>query len=162
MRLSFTLLLACLIAPFPAAADSPCAKAAPGSKTVSAACIKERAAILLDVRTVFLKVAGEPLPRDLSPADAAEAKRWIAWLKSWAAKLQAVAELGERSVGEIRGGDAALLQTTKQMQEMQMSFNLQYLQLPGQMQNESRSFSSVSNIMKTRHDTVKNSISNIH
>ena len=54
-----------------------------------------------------------------------------------------------------------LLEATKNMQETQMSFNLQYLQLQSQMQNENRQFTMVSNIMKTKHDTVKNSISNI-
>ena len=47
------------------------------------------------------------------------------------------------------------------MQETQMSFNLQYQQLQNQMQNENRQFTAISNIMKTKHDTVKNSISNI-
>jgi len=42
-----------------------------------------------------------------------------------------------------------------------MSFNLQYLQLQSQMQREIRSYTSVSNVMKTKHDTVKNSIGNI-
>jgi septal ring factor EnvC (AmiA/AmiB activator) len=54
-----------------------------------------------------------------------------------------------------------LMNATKQMQEMQMSFNLQYLQLQNSMQNENRQFTMVSNIMKTKHETVKNSISNI-
>ena len=54
-----------------------------------------------------------------------------------------------------------LLAATKQMQETQMSFNLQYLQLQSQMQHENRAYTAVSNVMKTRHDTVKNSISNI-
>lgn len=45
--------------------------------------------------------------------------------------------------------------------ETQMNFNLQYLQLQSQMQNQSRAYSTLSNIMKTKHDTVKNSISNI-
>jgi hypothetical protein len=57
---------------------------------------------------------------------------------------------------------AQLMQATQQMQEMQMSFNLQYLQLQNQMQNENRQYTSISNIMKTKHDTVKNTISNIH
>jgi hypothetical protein len=61
----------------------------------------------------------------------------------------------------VGGGQSALLAATKQMQETQMSFNLQYLQLQSQMQNENRSYTAVSNIMKTKHDTVKNSISNI-
>ncbi len=54
-----------------------------------------------------------------------------------------------------------LMQATQQMQEQQMSFNLQYLMLQNNMQNENRQFSMVSNIMKTKRDTVKNSISNI-
>jgi hypothetical protein len=160
MRLESALLLASLLASFPAAADSPCAKTAPGSKTVSAACIKERVATLRDVRKVFLQIAGEPLPRNLTPQDAKVAERWIAWLKSWAPKLEALAETGERSTGGSRGGDR-LLDGTKQMQETQMSFNVQYLQLQNTMQNENRQFTMVSNIMKTKHDTVKNSISNI-
>lgn len=54
-----------------------------------------------------------------------------------------------------------MVSATKQMEEAQMSFNLQYLQLQSQMQHENRSYSAVSNIMKTKHDTVKNSISNV-
>ena len=50
---------------------------------------------------------------------------------------------------------------TKQMKETQMSFNLQYLQLQQQMQNENRSLTTISNIMKSKHDTAKKSISNI-
>src|SRR5450755_1439600 len=37
-----------------------------------------------------------------------------------------------------------LMNATKQMQEMQMSFNLQYLQLQNSMQNENRQFTMVS------------------
>lgn len=55
----------------------------------------------------------------------------------------------------------ARLNATKEMHENQMSFNLQYLQLQSQMQHENRSYTAISNIMKTKHDTVKNSISNI-
>jgi hypothetical protein len=60
-----------------------------------------------------------------------------------------------------RPGEASLLAATKLMQETQMSFNLQYLELQSQMQQENRSYTAISNIMKTKHDTVKNSISNI-
>lgn len=82
------------------------------------------------------------------------------------AKLSAkAAEVGKAgsAIGAATGGDSqsALLAATKQMQETQMSFNLQYLQLQSQMQNENRSYTAVSNIMKTKHDTVKNSISNV-
>ncbi len=43
-----------------------------------------------------------------------------------------------------------------------MSFNLQYLQLQNTMQQDNRQYTAISNIMKTKHDTVKNTISNIH
>ena len=46
-------------------------------------------------------------------------------------------------------------------QESTMAFNLQYLGLQDQSQAEKGEFAAVSNIMKTKHDTVKNSISNI-
>jgi hypothetical protein len=66
-------------------------------------------------------------------------------------------------IGSSSGSDGSsqLMAATQQMQETQMSFNLQYLQLQNQMQNENRQYTMVSNIMKTKHDTVKNSISNI-
>jgi hypothetical protein len=74
------------------------------------------------------------------------------WIKSF------VETIGASSGSDSGGG---LLNAVRQMQETQMSFNLQYLQLQSQMQNENRQYSAVSNIMKTKHDTVKNSISNI-
>lgn len=69
---------------------------------------------------------------------------------------------GEVSSDRSSGGSNSPLQATQQMQETQMSFNLQYLQLQSQMQNENRNYTMVSNIMKTKHDTAKNTISNIH
>lgn len=50
---------------------------------------------------------------------------------------------------------------TTQLKEMQMSFNMQYLQLQQQMQNENRSYTAISEIMKAKHDTAKNSVGNI-
>ena len=46
-------------------------------------------------------------------------------------------------------------------QEMSTSFNLQYLNLQSSMRDENRHLALVSYIMKTKHDTVRNSISNI-
>jgi hypothetical protein len=78
-------------------------------------------------------------------------------------KLGEGASVGKSAMGAAGGssGQDQLLQATKQMQETQMSFNLQYLQLQSQMQNENRSYTAVSNVLKTKHDTVKNSINNI-
>jgi septal ring factor EnvC (AmiA/AmiB activator) len=70
-------------------------------------------------------------------------------------------ELNHINEGSSTAGQN-LLQATQQMQETQMSFNLQYLQLQNSMQNDNRQFTMVSNIMKTKHDTAKNTISNIH
>lgn len=57
---------------------------------------------------------------------------------------------------------AARLQSAiKQLMDMNQSFNMQYLGLQQQMQDESRRFTLLSNIMKTKHDTAKNSISNL-
>ena len=41
------------------------------------------------------------------------------------------------------------------------SYNLQYLQLQQKMQQDNRQFTTVSNIMKTKHDTAKATINNI-
>lgn len=102
-------------------------------------------------------------------------------LKALDANHQTISDLSEKSSIEVKKfGDAVsgflgevasvassdpaeqvLLGASKAMQETQMSFNLQYLQLQSQMQHENRSYTAISNIMKTKHDTVKNSISNI-
>ena len=42
------------------------------------------------------------------------------------------------------------------------SLNLKFLQLQGKMQHESRKFQSISNVLKNRKDTAKNSIRNIN
>ena len=79
-------------------------------------------------------------------------------------QLATTAQLGTLSAElavNLAERQADLLRATQALQETQMSFNLQYLQLQSQMQEENRSFTAVSNIMKTKHDTVKNSISNI-
>lgn len=60
-------------------------------------------------------------------------------------------------------GDASsqLMMATQQMQEMNQNFNLQYLQLQEKMQSESREFTAMSNVIKTKSDTAKNSLSNL-
>ncbi|HSI04167.1 MAG: hypothetical protein ACAI38_10525 [Myxococcota bacterium] len=65
--------------------------------------------------------------------------------------------------GLAASGDssAILLQETKRMQELNQSFNLQYLGLQQNMQADNRQFTTLSNIMKTKHDTAKNSINNV-
>jgi hypothetical protein len=54
-----------------------------------------------------------------------------------------------------------LTMAAREMQEMNQSFSLQYLQLQQKMQADNRKYTLVSNIMKTKHETAKNAINNI-
>jgi hypothetical protein len=94
---------------------------------------------------------GEATPIASRPSrfDLAKEQHYNDWFLTSAARLDALAAKGD------------LLTGAEQMPETQMSFNLQYLQLQSQMQNDNRQYTTVSNIMKTKHDTVKNSINNI-
>ena len=60
---------------------------------------------------------------------------------------------------ELKEGE--LMDATKEMQEMNQSFNLQYLQLQQDMQAQNRQFTLISNIMKVKHDTAKSAINNV-
>jgi hypothetical protein len=57
-------------------------------------------------------------------------------------------------------GNAALDGQAK-LQEMSQTFNMQYLMLQQNMQDENRRFTTVSNVMKTKHETAKGAINNI-
>jgi hypothetical protein len=59
------------------------------------------------------------------------------------------------------GGPTDMMTAAKQMQELNMSFNMQYLMLQQKMQADNRQFTTLSNIMKTKHDTAKNAINNV-
>jgi hypothetical protein len=66
--------------------------------------------------------------------------------------------LGSPPAGSGPGGEGSSVEgALAQSQE----FNLYYLQLQEQLSAENRAFSAVSNVLKTRHDTVKNAIGNI-
>ena len=54
-------------------------------------------------------------------------------------------------------GDPAM----QQMMSQDADQNLYYLQLQEQMSQESRGYSAISNVLKARHDTMKNAIGNI-
>jgi len=65
------------------------------------------------------------------------------------------------SLAASGNSQAVLQKDASSMQEMNQSFNLQYLMLQENMQQEQRQFSLMSNIMKTRHDGAKNVINNV-
>lgn len=128
----------------PAAAATPDATDT-GCKTPLDQCTRDRIATL-KAQSKSLTAAYRMKPSGtLTTEDKAKVQEYDRWLRKQSDRTR---ELAER-------GSAA---TTKQMQ---LSFNQQYLTLQSQMQAENRRYSGISNIMKTKHDTVKNSISNV-
>ncbi len=59
--------------------------------------------------------------------------------------------------GSASSGDPSM----DQMMTQDADQNLYYLKLQEQMSEESRSYSAISNVLKARHDTMKNAIGNI-
>lgn len=116
-----------------------------GCTTPLADCTKTRVAQLKSQSRELALAARQKPGKALSDGDRAQLNQYDRWLELQSRKTLDLAKLGSAA--------------TKQ--ETQMSFNLQYLQLQSQMQHENRSYTAVSNIMKTKHDTVKNSISNV-
>jgi hypothetical protein len=49
-----------------------------------------------------------------------------------------------------------------EMQRENQQFNLEYLQLQNELQADNRRFTTVSNLMKARHDTAKAAINNMN
>ena len=60
-----------------------------------------------------------------------------------------------------QGGTSGNVGTMNNEVAQMSSENMKMMQVQIQMQRENQVFSSVSNVLKTKHDTVKNSISNI-
>ncbi|MBU8899273.1 hypothetical protein DRW03_04550 [Corallococcus sp. H22C18031201] len=69
------------------------------------------------------------------------------------------ASVGGSGAGQ---GDAwDLMEAQKLMNAEGQKFNMAYLQLQNEMQQESREHNAISNIMKVRHDSAKAAINNI-
>jgi hypothetical protein len=112
------------------------------------------------------KAASEAPTTKLTPEQQVELQKYDAWIRSSAERITKLAAGWEAKVEAIRTGceksaSCNKATTSKTLQETNMSFNMQYLQLQSQMQHENRSYTAISSIMRTKHDTVKNSISNV-
>jgi len=59
------------------------------------------------------------------------------------------------------GGEQSTIDQMRAMQEESQSFNLQYLALQEEVQQENRRFSTLSNVLKAKHETAKAAIGNI-
>lgn len=115
-----------------------------------------------EVRTAIMTFADDLAKLEESHRNLMDAVRGLddLYLKL-VGKAREVGRLAEDAKKKGGQGTAQLFEATKQMQEMQMSFNLKYLMLQNKISHENRQFSMVSNIMKNKHDTAKNSINNI-
>jgi hypothetical protein len=79
-------------------------------------------------------------------------------------RLEGYQEALQEALGEIislADNPDELITLARRLQEMNMSFSLQYLQLQQKIQQDTREFNLLSNIMKTKHEAAKNSINNI-
>ena len=59
------------------------------------------------------------------------------------------------------GGQGSELATMQAMQRESQVFNLQLLELQEQVQQENRRFTTLSNVLRAKHDTAKAAVSNI-
>jgi hypothetical protein len=130
--------------------------AAPGAETADFA--KKRISTLHRSAESFRELAGQPIPSTLSDSERKNAERHAKWLNDCRRRLDELANRWQLSLDQA---EKSRVVSKKQIQEMNQSFNLQYLGLQQQMQDESRRFTLVSNIMKTKHDTARNSINNL-
>ena len=79
-----------------------------------------------------------------------------------AAVRSAVSGATAGAVGTAAGGAGDLLAATRSLQQQSQSANLEYLQLQEGMQRENREFTTLSNVMRVKHDSAKSAIQNIH
>jgi len=111
--------------------------------------VVRRVSTLREVSDLLRREASAPTPRNLSTAELDEAKSYSAWLYQTADRLDALAQVG----------DAAI--STGVMTEMSQTFTMQYLAIQQKLQQETREFNLISNIMKTKHEAAKNAVNNI-
>ena len=69
--------------------------------------------------------------------------------------------LGDSAPGGLAGAKGEKLDQMWQMQEQSQMFNLQYMHLQQEIQSDNRHFSTMSNLLKARHDTAKSAINNM-
>jgi len=67
----------------------------------------------------------------------------------------------EGSAGTAGAGGASGEPGVEEMLARNADMNLYYLELQERISAESRAYTALSNVLKTRHDTVKNAIGNI-
>ncbi len=107
-----------------------------GCSVPLAACTQRRVEHLLRQSSELAAAAALKPAGKLSEKDQRTVEAFDRWLRMQSSKARTLAQFGQKATAA----------------DMQMSFNLQYLELQSPMQND---------MMKEKHDTAKNSIGNI-
>jgi len=124
--------------------------------------ILQKAGLSADARAAILTVGDDVRKLDKSHENFVKAAGELEGLYAkLAGKIQEVSRLAAEAQKARGPALDKLFKAAREMQEMQQSFNIQYLSLQNNMAHENRQFTLVSNIMKTKHDTAKNAINNI-
>jgi hypothetical protein len=124
--------------------------------------VLQKAGLTAEARAAILTVGDDVRKLEKSHEGCIKAAGELAGLYTkLVGKVQEVSRLAAEAQKTRGQALDKLFKATGEMQEMSQSFNLQYLGLQQNMQDENRRFTLVSNIMKTKHDTAKNAINNI-
>jgi hypothetical protein len=126
-------------------AETVAAPAETGCKQPLDACTRDRIAGLKAQSKALTAAYRMKPPASLTAEEKDQLRNYDRWLRTQSDRTRELAERGTAST------------TTA----TQMAFHEQYQVLQKQMQNENRRYAAISNIMKTKHDTAKNAISNV-
>ncbi len=113
----------------------------------------KKIAQLLRTSYILENLASKSMKEALRKEQIKEVQRYNRWLRKTSKEIK---QFVNHWQSKFRGS-----KNSKQMLEMQMGFNLQYLHMQNKIAHENRQFTMVSNIMKNKHDTAKNAINNI-
>jgi hypothetical protein len=124
--------------------------------------VLQKAGLTPEARAAILTVGDDVRKLDKSHENCVKAARELDVL--YIKLLQKAREVSRLAAEAERAKTAPtgkLFAAAREMAEMTQAFNIQYLDLQKQMQDENRQFTLVSNIMKAKHDTAKNAINNV-
>lgn len=136
----------------------PLSKEGPGKEIIYS---RDKISLLRNTAKVLQDIMAELKSRKVNDAQKKQLADYTIWLTSAIQRLNKVAANWESDSKKIYNGSEDPMMNTRQMAEMNANFNLQFLQLQQELQQESQRYTAISNIMKTRHDTVKNVIENL-
>ena len=78
-----------------------------------------------------------------------------------AAVRQARIGVAPGPLGEAPSSEQTTIDQMRELQTQSQTFNMQYMALQEEVQQENRRFSTVSNVLKAKHETAKSAIGNI-